>query len=143
MTKPDQSRITDYLQKERIGVLALELQDGSPHGAVMHFAHSADPFILYFATSSKSRKAQAFLGKTEVRATFVVGVVETVFETLQIDGVVRALASEEEESRFNEVYLSRFPEKADHVKNPGALRFLFVPEKWKFTDSNREVLTSE
>jgi len=36
-------KILDYLKDQRVGVLAVEMLDGSPHGATVHFAHTEDP----------------------------------------------------------------------------------------------------
>ncbi len=55
--------ILDYLKTQRVGVLAVEMLDGAPHGATVHFAYSEEPFVLYFETSRDYRKAQPILAK--------------------------------------------------------------------------------
>ncbi|MES2930679.1 MAG: hypothetical protein V4665_02765 [Patescibacteria group bacterium] len=38
--------IIDFINRERIGVLAIEMPDGSPHAATLHFAvHENPPFF--------------------------------------------------------------------------------------------------
>ena len=38
--------INQYLKDNNIGVLAVEMPDGSHHGATVHFAHSTTPFFF-------------------------------------------------------------------------------------------------
>lgn len=125
--------ILDYLKTEKVGVLAVEMLDGSPHAATVHFAHTEDPFIFFFETYPDSRKAQPILAKESVRASFVVGSNEKSTKTLQLDGTVQALKASEE-TFFREVYLSKFPEKGQKASGKKYLLFLFTPTWWRFTD---------
>ena len=101
-----QQEVSDYLQSQRVGVLALKMPDGSVNGATLHFAYSEDPFELIFLTSPKSRKGQA-LQDESVPASFVVGVSEEEMKTFQVDGEVRVVDAEE----VREIYLQKFTEK--------------------------------
>ena len=114
-------------------MLAVEMLDGSPHAATVHFAHSENPFVLFFETYREYRKAQALLGREKSRASFVVGSDESNMKTLQLDGVVEILKSEEKSS-FDDVYLGKFPEKSEKAKDPKFICFKFIPRWWRFTD---------
>ena len=75
--------ILDFLKTERTGVLAVEMLDGSPHGATVHFANCEGPFVFYFETNRDYRKSEALLGRPKSRASFVIGIDENIMKTLQ------------------------------------------------------------
>lgn len=125
--------IFEYLNTERLGVLAVEMLDGSPHGATVHFAHSEEPFLFYFETDRKYRKSEALFGREKSRATFVVGVSESNLKTLQVDGEVR-LVGEGERDQFEKIYIGKFPEKEAMFSDLGKVFFKFMPLWWRFTD---------
>jgi hypothetical protein len=135
--------IKDFLEKHRVGVLAIEMLDGSPHGATVHFANTNDPLVLIFKTNRKYMKSEALLGRDESRATFVIGFEEGGKPTFQIDGVVKMI---EEGDPYVETYLSKFPEKKDKLGDPNSLYFILMPTWWRFTDWSRgsmEITLSE
>jgi general stress protein 26 len=125
--------IINYLKTQRVGVLAVEMMDGSPHAATVHFAHSEEPFLFYFETYREYRKAQPLFGRNVTRASFVIGSDEGDMKTLQIDGTVELLKSDEKEI-FDFVYLTKFPEKKEKSKDPKFVFFKFTPTWWRFTD---------
>ena len=128
-----QKEALDYLNTQRVGVLAVEMLDGSPHAATVHFAHSENPLIFYFQTSKLYRKSEALLGREFSRASFVVGSDESNMKTLQLDGDVRILSLDD--SGIDGVYFARFPDKKEKaMSNPGALFITFTPKWWRFTD---------
>lgn len=124
-------QILHYIKSQRVGVLAVEMPDGSPHAATLHFAHSEDPFVFYFETDPKTKKAEALLGKVAVRASFVIGSNEGDMKTLQMDGEVRVIPPEEN-NHFEEIYFGRFPQKKG--KHADQVSFTFTPTWWRFTD---------
>lgn len=138
--------ILDYLKTQRVGVLALEMMDGSPHGATVHFAHNENPLIFYFETNREYRKSEALFGREKTRATFVVGVDEKIPKTMQLDGVVELLKPEEM-ATFTAVYLSKFPEKNKKVEDPKKVLFKFTPTWWRFSDwtkpKGKAIITSQ
>ncbi|MEK7649910.1 MAG: pyridoxamine 5'-phosphate oxidase family protein [Patescibacteria group bacterium] len=125
--------ILDYLKTQKIGVLAVEMPDGSPHAATVHFAHTEDPFEFFFETYRDSRKAEALLAKETVRASFVVGVDEKNMKTLQLDGTIR-VAKPDEKEVFDAIYLAKFPSKKEKSNDPIFMYFKFTPSWWRFTD---------
>jgi len=122
--------ILAYLKTQRIGVLAVEMPDGSPHAATVHFAHTENPFVFYFETDPKTRKSEAFVNGS-ARASFVVGTNENDMKTLQMDGIAKVAAPEEKES-FEKVYFGKFSDKAG--KYGEQMLFTFTPTWWRFTD---------
>ncbi len=122
-----------FLRNNRIGVLAIEMLDGAPHGATLHFAHVDDPFVFYFKTSREYRKAGPITHNLKTRASFVVGMSEDEMKTLQLDGYAEVTQGDEVEN-FNKVFFGKFLEKAGKPENPKDLFFKFTPTWWRFTD---------
>ena len=125
--------ILEYLNTQRVGVLAVEMFDGSPHGATLHFAYVENPLQFFFKTHREYRKSEPLLKKSTTRATFVVGVDESNMKTLQLDGQVRVITQSEKEL-FDSVYLGKFPEKRKNQEDPHAVYFVFIPTWWRYTD---------
>lgn len=139
--------ITDYLDQQRICVLGVEMPDGAPHAATVHFACSPEPFRFYFLTDIKSHKARPLADKQEVRATVVVGFDEAQMKTFQADGVIARLAGKDLDT-FNRIYLAKFPEKRQFMTDPARVAALmFIPAWWRYTDmrdrDNKTIISSE
>jgi uncharacterized protein YhbP (UPF0306 family) len=128
-----QQDILNYLKTQRICVLSVEMMDGSPHAATVHFAHNESPLLLMFMTDRQYRKSEPLHGREKSRASVVVGVDESNMKTLQMDGEVRLLKDDEIEL-FKNVYLEKFPKKIQGSAEPGAVIFGFFPSWWRFTD---------
>ncbi len=118
--------IIDYLETQNICVLAVEMLDGSPHSATLHFANTDKP-IFIFKTSREYRKSEPLFGREKTRASVVVGVDESNMKTLQMDGTAELL----KDDSLKEIYFSKFPGKA--AKSDGVY-FIFEPTWWRFTD---------
>jgi hypothetical protein len=130
----------DFLKTQRVGVLAVKMLDGSPHGATVHFAHTEDPFIFIFLTTPTYRKVEPLRkGKTE--ASFVVGMDEINSKTFQLDGIAELSGTE----YLRSVYFAKFPEKVG--KHPEDIFFTFTPTWWRYTDwtlpQGKTVFTSD
>ena len=125
--------ILNFVRTERIAVIAVEMLDGSPHGATVHFAHTENPLAFIFETSRTYRKAEPMLAHGKTRASLVIGFVEGAGQkTLQMDGVARALSADEK--KYEETYFAKFPQKAEGEDDPDDLFFVFEPTWWRFTD---------
>lgn len=138
--------VLEYIKTQRVCVLAVEMPDGSPHAATVHFAHSEDPLAFIFETHRDYRKSEALFGRAETRASVVVGFEEgKATKTLQLDGTVRLLS--DEDAALQEVYLAKFPEKKEKAKDPKAVFFKFIPAWWRFTDwggpNGKTIITSD
>ena len=132
--------VLDFLKTQRVGVFAVKMLDGSPHGATVHFAHLESPFTFIFLTSPAYKKLEP-LRQGESAASFVIGTTEEVMKTLQMDGVAKLADTEE----LRASYFGKFPEKLN--KHPDDVFFIFTPTWWRFTDwttpQGKVILTSE
>lgn len=125
--------VLDYIKNQRVGVLAVEMMDGSPHAATVHFAYTEQPFVLYFKSENKTKKAQPLNSKQKVRASYVIGVSEAEMKTLQMDGFLERV-SPEEKPVYDTVFYGRFSEKTKKDADPTAAYLKFTPTWWRFTD---------
>lgn len=128
-----QQEILDYLSSQRIGVLALEMSDGSPHAATLHYANNESGEMFFFKTDRAYRKSEALLSRGIVRASLVIGFSESEMKTVQLDGEARLL-EEDTQGLFENVYFGKFPEKRKPEPDPNAVCFVFTPNWWRFTD---------
>lgn len=128
--------IINYLSTQRVGVLAVEMPDGSPHAATVHFAYDTDSGIFLFETYRSYRKAEPLFKKEITRASFVVGSDESNMKTLQMDGDAQIIKNDAEKELFEKVYFGTFSEKREKAKKLGAefVSFTFKPSWWRFTD---------
>jgi len=128
--------VLEYLRGERVGVLAVQMPDNSPHAATVHFAHTESPFVFYFETNRSYRKAEPILTQPVTRASFVVGTDEKQMKTLQLDGEIRLITDEQ---IITDVYLAKFPNRtAKRAADPdNTIFFSFTPTWWRFTDWNQ------
>jgi uncharacterized protein YhbP (UPF0306 family) len=138
--------ILDYIKSQRVGVLAVEMLDGSPHAATVHFAHTENPLQFFFETYRDYRKAEPLFERKITRASLVIGTDEITMKTLQLDGQVRLIETEEKEL-YDEIYFGKFPAKKEKSKDPKFVFFTFIPSWWRFTDwtkpTGKLILTSE
>src|SRR6185369_5850734 len=104
--------VIEYIQSQRIGVLAVEMLDGSPHAATVHFVHVEDPLVFYLETYREYRKAEPLFGREKTRASFVIGSNENDMRTLQLDGIVELIPDAEKEN-YDSVYFGKFPNKKE------------------------------
>ena len=125
-------------------MLAVEMPDGSPHGATVHFAYAPDSSVFYFLTTPTYRKAEALYTRKISRASVVVGVDEGDLRTMQLDGEV-AILQLDERPKFDEVYFGKFPDKVGKFYDD--LAFKFTPTWWRFTDwtgvDGKRIISSE
>ena len=124
--------ILDYIKSQRVCVVALEMLDGSPHAATVHFAHQDDPLVFVIQTSPGYRKLESLLGKENTRASLVVGTEEhpeKKDKTFQLDGVAQIIDSD---SDLAQLYREKFPDKSEKYAND--IFFTVTPTWWRFTD---------
>lgn len=135
-----QKEILDYIESQRVGVLAVKMLDGSPHASTLHFAYIENPLTFIFLTSPSYKKVES-LKEGDCLASLVIGTSEDVMKTLQMDGTAKLVDSEE----LRSAYFKKFPEKLD--KHPDDIFFIFTPSWWRFTDwttsQGKIILTSE
>ncbi len=117
----------NFLNTQRVGVIAVKMLDDSPHGATVHFAHTENPLTFIFLTTPTYRKCEP-LWKGETIASFVVGTSEEIMKTLQMDGAAKLADTDE----LRKVYFAKFPDKL--YKHPEDIFFTFTPTWWRYTD---------
>lgn len=117
----------DFLRTQKVGVFAVRMQDGTPHAATVHFAHTEEPLAFIFLTSSTSRKLEP-LKKAESPASFVVGASEGTMKTLQMDG--KAMLADTE--KLQNAYNVKFPRKTGEPTEE--VFFTFTPTWWRYSD---------
>lgn len=120
------TEILEYLRTQKVCVLAVEMPDGSPHAATVHFSYIEDPFTIIILTSPSSRKYEAFI-KNPAPASIVIGTSEDTLYTFQLDGEVRI----SDDKKLRQLYDEKFP-KAAHLFAKDTL-FTFTPTWWRFT----------
>ena len=139
--------VIDFINSQFLSVLSVEMMDGSPHAATVHFAMSEEPFMFLFETYRPYRKCEALFGREISRASVVIGFDESNRKTLQMDGEVKLLTTDTEMMLFNKVYFKKFPNKKEKSKDPKFVFFAFVPKWWRYTDwdhsSGKVILSSE
>jgi uncharacterized protein YhbP (UPF0306 family) len=124
---------TDFLATERVGVFAIEMPDGSPHAATVHYAYDASTGTFYFETQATYRKAEALQARSHSRASLVIGTSESIMKTLQLDGLAQ-LIHDTERTHFEAVYFGKFPEKLQKYASGKYVCFSLTPTWWRFTD---------
>ena len=139
-----QQNIIDFINSQRICVLAFEMMDGSPHASTVHFAFDQKSGIFFFETYNTYRKGEVLMNKKTIRASVVVGFDENNMKTLQLDGEARLISSEEKDL-YDQVYFEKFTNKKEKSLDPKFIFFLFQPKWWRYTDwtgKNGKVIVS-
>ncbi len=138
--------IIDFINSQRVCVLAFEMMDGSPHASTVHFGFDDKSLTFFFETYNIYRKGEILLKKASIRASVVVGFDESNMKTLQLDGESRLIKQEEKEL-INDIYLEKFSEKKEKSKDPKVIFFIFMPKWWRYTDwtgkNGKVIITSE
>ena len=126
------SEMFEYIISQRVCVVALEMLDGSPHVATVHFAHIDEPLTFIIQTNPQYKKSEPLLARDTVRASLVIGLVEVEGgkeKTFQVDGEAQII---QKDDPLVKVYLDKFPEKAG--KWAEDIFFKVTPIWWRFTD---------
>jgi uncharacterized protein YhbP (UPF0306 family) len=136
--------VISYIESNRILVLAVQMPDGSPHAATVHYAYDAARNLFIFETYREYRKMEAFASTGTTRASLVIGSSESDMRTLQIDGTARLLNDSDEGVVL---YMKTFPEKQGKYEAQKLVFFACTPTWWRFTDwthaDGKRVETSE
>lgn len=121
--------IINYIKSQRIATLAVEMPDGSPHGAIIHFSHMENPLGFIVLTEKSSLKCETINKSGKARASFVLGTSEEEMKTLQMDGTAEISESEEVQN----AYFNKFPENRKWFGDSSAF-IVFTPTWWRYTD---------
>lgn len=129
--------ILNYLEKNRIGVISVILEDGAVHSATVHYSHNENPLKIYIQTSSDTLKAKLFLDGGAGKGAFVIGFSEEEWLTLQMHGEVRAVSDKDELEQIYKIHYAKHPE-AEQYKGPKTIFLEFTPTWWRYTDFNTD-----
>lgn len=124
--------ITAYIQNNCVCVIAVQMPDGTPHAATVHFAYDSATRRFIFETNKEYRKVRAFEGRKHVPASLVIGSTEGTMKTLQIDGVAELVPETDTETLA--IYMNAFPEKQGKYDSKKLVFFTCTPTWWRYTD---------
>jgi len=128
-------QILNFLNKDRICVISVPMEDESLHSAAVHFSFQESPFKFYIQTSKTSLKAKPFLGGATKNGAIVIGFSEQDWITLQMHGSVRAVLDPNEAETVAETHYKKQPQ-AKQRKGPNSIFMEFTPTWYRFTDFN-------
>ncbi|MBP6060454.1 MAG: pyridoxamine 5'-phosphate oxidase family protein [Candidatus Pacebacteria bacterium] len=139
--------VIDFIHSQSLSVLAVEMLDGSPHGATVHVAFGEFPPTFFFETHRPYRKCEALFGREKSRATLVIGFNEDDRRTLQVDGEVQLISTDDERLLYNKIYFKKFPKKKETSNDPKFVFFSMTPTWWRYTDwqapGGKKIISSE
>lgn len=130
--------ILTFLTDNRVGALTILRKDGSPHSAALHYSHSPEPLELYFSTENTSRKAEALLDGQNIHASFVVGLSEEEWITLQINGAAKIIQDKNELTRVHAIHYAKHPDSEQWKDDPATIFIKFTPTWWRYTNYNTD-----
>lgn len=134
------SKILDFLARQRVCALTTLLSDGTPHASAMHFSHNTEPFKIYIQTENTSKKCQALLEGNEVKASVVIGFSEEEFKTLQMDGFVVAIKSHESLLNIHKIHYKKITDAEKWKNSPATVFLVFTPTWWRYTEYKPKML---
>jgi len=127
-----ETEVKDFLRNQRVGCLAVALEDGTPHTSAVHFSCDAECQRLFFQVGKGSRKFNAVNERGKAKASFTIGFSEKEWKTLQIDGDLRLLRVDEDE-QFQKIHYLKNPE-AKQYRGEDTAYLVFEPIWWRFSD---------
>ncbi len=131
------SKISEFLTKNRVSVVTTMLKDGTPHASTLHYSHSEDPLMFYFSTQNTSRKCEALMGGKPVLAAVVIGFSETEWLTMQMEGTIWIVPQDKLEE-VQDIHYTKLPSSEKWKNDPTTVMLAFSPTWWRFTDLNTE-----
>ena len=126
--------ISDFLQKNRVGVLTTLLSDGSPHSSALHYSYRIDPLEFYFSVDKTSRKCQELLNKKEGKAAVVIGFSEVDWLTLQMEGLIQILTNRDEISGAKGIHYTKHPNSKKFENDPNTIFLRFKPTWLRYSN---------
>jgi general stress protein 26 len=119
-----------FLQAHSAAVIATVSKDYLPHASVVYYC-ADDSFNVYFLTKIGSRKYNAI--KAHPQGAFVIGR-QDVPQTLQIEGVISELESEEDKARCTPQLMNVLEKQTPGIvpagKMDGELAIMWLQPKW-------------
>lgn len=125
------AHVISYIEHNRVCVLAVQMPDGTPHAATVHYAYDAEHNLFVCETYHEYRKMEAFAATGSTRVSVVIGSTEGDMRTLQIDGIAQLLTAPH---AHIDLYMHTFPEKQGKYEAQKLVFFTASPMWWRFTD---------
>ena len=122
--------VFQFMNRERLGVLATAGESGQPEAALMGFAVTPELEII-FDTLTTSRKYPNL--KKNPRVAWVIGGATEV--TVQYEGIARELAGEEL-AKYKKIYFAAFPDGPSRESWAGITYFAVRPTWVRYCDYN-------
>ncbi len=131
--------VKEFVTSHEIGCLAVEEISGGLHAAAIHYTVT-DAGTFYIQTNLDSRKCSLLKEKGRVKAAFVSGFSEEEWKTYQASGHVRLVTDPIERRNFSDTRQKQFP-GPDYTDDPEVAFLEFIPNWWRYTDSNTKPKT--
>ncbi|HYA62395.1 MAG TPA: pyridoxamine 5'-phosphate oxidase family protein [Candidatus Sulfotelmatobacter sp.] len=122
--------VFQFMNCERLAVLATAGENGQPEAALMGFAVTPELEII-FDTVRSSRKYPNL--KKNPRVAWVIGCTTEV--TVQYEGIAEELEGEEL-ARYKKPYFAKFPDGPERQNWPGITYFVVRPKWVRYCDYN-------
>jgi general stress protein 26 len=122
--------VYQFMNRERLAVLATAGESGQPEAALMGFAVTPELEII-FDTLQTSRKYPNL--KKNPRVAWVIGCTTEI--TVQYEGMARELSGEEL-AKYKKVYFAAFPDGPARESWPGITYFVVQPKWVRYCDYN-------
>jgi general stress protein 26 len=122
--------VFQFINRERLAVLATAREDGRPEAALLGFAATPELEIV-FDTVKSSRKYPIL--KKNPAVAWVIGCTTEV--TVQYEGVAEELEGEELE-KYKKTYFAAFPDGPARESWPGITYFVVRPKWLRYCDYN-------
>jgi uncharacterized pyridoxamine 5'-phosphate oxidase family protein len=125
--------VFQFMNRERLAVLATASEDGQPEAALMGFAVTPELEII-FDTVNTYRKYPNL--KKNPRVAWVIGCSSEI--TVQYEGVAEELRGAEL-AKYKEVYFGKFPDGRERESRIAGVTYFVVRPKWvRYCDYNPE-----
>lgn len=136
------SKIVEFINKQRVCSLTTLLKDGSPHASAMHYSHINSPFEIYIQTENSSKKCEALLTGKSTKASIVIGFDEKEFKTLQLDGDIK-LINKNKLADIHKIHYKKHPDAKQWKDDPATVFLIFKPIWWRYTEYKPKFMAIE
>ncbi len=130
-------KILNFLSINKIGVVSVQLEDGTIHSATVHYSHADAPLKFYIQTSNNTLKARPFLEGKAGNGAMVIGFSTEEWITCQMHGTIRAVFEPNELQAIYSVHYQKHPE-TEQYRGPKTVFLEFTPTWYRYTDFNTE-----
>src|SRR5579872_2327559 len=119
------SKIVEFLDKEKICVLSVLMSDGSPHSATVHFSYEGEPLRFFIQTTNTTVKVKSLLNGQTAKASMVIGFSEKDWITFQMRGTAKIISDAGQLEELHKIHYKKQPE-AERRKGPNTVFIEFT-----------------